>query len=180
MFSLHHRHLHAGGYVFFILIYFNRLIILFIHSVQLLAAGGCNESTLLSETLANTCFSLRVRHTHDPQGLTTLANALLLSCLEPSEAPSRVRARALSASEIQVHWEPLPSGSTGKILAYEVGTKTRKYKVKENISTRNCPTGEDEGKTAAVGKTVECFVSTSQTGGGAAAPYSPRLTSAAV
>lgn len=53
-----------------------------------------------------------------------------------------------------MHWEPLPSGSTGKILAYEVGTKTRKYKVKENISTRNCPTGEDEGKTAAVGKTT--------------------------
>ncbi|XP_075869502.1 contactin-3 [Nelusetta ayraudi] len=44
---------------------------------------------------------------------------------EPSEAPSRVRARAVSASEIQVHWEPLPSGSTGKILAYQVLYWTR-------------------------------------------------------
>ncbi|XP_037346353.2 contactin-4 [Pungitius pungitius] len=40
---------------------------------------------------------------------------------EPSEAPSRVWARALSASVIQVDWEPIPSGSgSGKILAYEV------------------------------------------------------------
>ncbi|XP_075952363.1 contactin-4 [Anarhichas minor] len=40
---------------------------------------------------------------------------------EPSEAPSRVWARAVSASEIQVYWEPIPSGSgSGKIIAYEV------------------------------------------------------------
>lgn len=116
----------------------------------------------------------------DSQLLLTLC---CYRCLEPSEAPSRVRARAVSASEIQVHWEPLPSGSRGKILAYEVGTKTKKYKVKDNISTRNCPTREDEGNCSCGendSKTVEYFVSTSQTGGGAAAPYSARLTSAAV
>ncbi|XP_068578149.1 contactin-4 isoform X2 [Cebidichthys violaceus] len=40
---------------------------------------------------------------------------------EPSEAPSRVWARAVSASEIEVYWEPIPSGSgSGKIIAYEV------------------------------------------------------------
>ncbi|KAM4587784.1 contactin-4 isoform 1-T1 [Odontesthes bonariensis] len=40
---------------------------------------------------------------------------------EPSEAPSRVRARALSASEIEVSWESVPPGSSReKIIAYEV------------------------------------------------------------
>uniref|UniRef100_A0A8C4I1H7 Contactin-4 n=1 Tax=Dicentrarchus labrax TaxID=13489 RepID=A0A8C4I1H7_DICLA len=40
---------------------------------------------------------------------------------EPSEAPSRVWARAMSASEIEVYWEPIPPGSsTEKIIAYEV------------------------------------------------------------
>ncbi|XP_068170736.1 contactin-4 [Antennarius striatus] len=40
---------------------------------------------------------------------------------EPSEAPSRVSARALSSSEIEVYWEPVPAGSSsGKIIAYEV------------------------------------------------------------
>ncbi|XP_068449869.1 contactin-4 isoform X2 [Clinocottus analis] len=40
---------------------------------------------------------------------------------EPTEAPSRVWARAVSASEIEVYWEPIPSGSgSGKIIAYEV------------------------------------------------------------
>ncbi|XP_033481407.2 contactin-4 isoform X2 [Epinephelus lanceolatus] len=40
---------------------------------------------------------------------------------EPSEAPSRVWARALSASEIEVYWEPIPPGaSREKIIAYEV------------------------------------------------------------
>ncbi|XP_031136351.1 contactin-4 isoform X1 [Sander lucioperca] len=40
---------------------------------------------------------------------------------EPSEAPSRVWARAVSASEIEVYWEPIPPGSSSeKIIAYEV------------------------------------------------------------
>ncbi|XP_053285471.1 contactin-4 [Pleuronectes platessa] len=40
---------------------------------------------------------------------------------EPSEAPTRVRGRALSATEIEVHWEPVPSRtSREKIIAYEV------------------------------------------------------------
>lgn len=43
------------------------------------------------------------------------------SYLEPSEAPLSIWARAVSASEIEVHWRPIPSGSSrGKILAYEV------------------------------------------------------------
>lgn len=43
------------------------------------------------------------------------------SCLEPAEPPPNVRARAVSASEIEVHWNPIPPGSSsGKILAYEV------------------------------------------------------------
>lgn len=51
--------------------------------------------------------------------LTTLADGLLSS--EPSEAPSRVRARAVSSTEIEVHWEAIPPDSgSGKILAYEV------------------------------------------------------------
>lgn len=44
------------------------------------------------------------------------------SYLEPSEAPLSIWARAVSATEIEVHWKPIPSGSSrGKILAYEVG-----------------------------------------------------------
>lgn len=44
-----------------------------------------------------------------------------LSNLEPSEAPSRVWARAMSASEIEVFWEAVPPGSsTDEIIAYEV------------------------------------------------------------
>ncbi|XP_067362041.1 contactin-4 isoform X1 [Channa argus] len=40
---------------------------------------------------------------------------------EPSEAPSRVWARAVSSSKIEVFWEPVPAGSsTEKIIAYEV------------------------------------------------------------
>ncbi|XP_030277214.1 contactin-4 isoform X3 [Sparus aurata] len=40
---------------------------------------------------------------------------------EPSEAPSRVWARAVSASDIEVYWEPIPPGSSSeKIIAYEV------------------------------------------------------------
>uniref|UniRef100_UPI003AB008E5 contactin-4 n=1 Tax=Centroberyx gerrardi TaxID=166262 RepID=UPI003AB008E5 len=40
---------------------------------------------------------------------------------EPSEAPSRVWARTVSASEIEVYWEPVPPGSSsGRIIAYEV------------------------------------------------------------
>uniref|UniRef100_H3C346 Contactin 4 n=1 Tax=Tetraodon nigroviridis TaxID=99883 RepID=H3C346_TETNG len=40
---------------------------------------------------------------------------------EPSEAPLSIWARAVSASEIEVHWKPIPSGSSrGKILSYEV------------------------------------------------------------
>ncbi|XP_044038618.1 contactin-4 isoform X2 [Siniperca chuatsi] len=40
---------------------------------------------------------------------------------EPSEAPSRVWAHAVSASEIEVYWEPVPPGSNSeKIIAYEV------------------------------------------------------------
>lgn len=43
------------------------------------------------------------------------------SSLEPDEPPSNIRARAVSASEIEVHWKPIPPGSSsGKILAYEV------------------------------------------------------------
>lgn len=44
-----------------------------------------------------------------------------LSDAEPSEAPTRVGARAVSASEIDVYWEPVPPGSsTDQIIAYEV------------------------------------------------------------
>ncbi|KAF7648648.1 hypothetical protein LDENG_00153420, partial [Lucifuga dentata] len=40
---------------------------------------------------------------------------------EPSEAPARVWARAASASEIEVYWEPVsPSASGEKVVAYEV------------------------------------------------------------
>ncbi|XP_025763270.1 contactin-4 isoform X1 [Oreochromis niloticus] len=40
---------------------------------------------------------------------------------EPSEAPSRAWARAVSASEIEVFWEPVPPRSNSeKIVAYEV------------------------------------------------------------
>uniref|UniRef100_A0A4W6FR91 Contactin 4 n=1 Tax=Lates calcarifer TaxID=8187 RepID=A0A4W6FR91_LATCA len=40
---------------------------------------------------------------------------------EPSKAPSRVWGHAVSASEIEVYWEPiLPGSSTEKIIAYEV------------------------------------------------------------
>ncbi|KAM4612748.1 LOW QUALITY PROTEIN: contactin-4 [Polymixia lowei] len=40
---------------------------------------------------------------------------------EPSEAPSRLWARTVSASEIEVYWEPVPPGSsTGRIIGYEV------------------------------------------------------------
>uniref|UniRef100_A0A8C7TJB8 Contactin-4 n=1 Tax=Oncorhynchus mykiss TaxID=8022 RepID=A0A8C7TJB8_ONCMY len=40
---------------------------------------------------------------------------------EPSIAPSRVLARTLSASEIEVYWEPIPqTASSGKIIGYEV------------------------------------------------------------
>ncbi|CAG5984343.1 unnamed protein product [Menidia menidia] len=40
---------------------------------------------------------------------------------EPSEVPSSVLARALSASEIEVSWEPVPHGPGGKkIISYEV------------------------------------------------------------
>uniref|UniRef100_A0A3Q0SQA0 Fibronectin type-III domain-containing protein n=1 Tax=Amphilophus citrinellus TaxID=61819 RepID=A0A3Q0SQA0_AMPCI len=44
----------------------------------------------------------------------------VLSAEEPSEAPSRVWARALSASEIEVYWAPVsPRSSSEKIVAYE-------------------------------------------------------------
>ncbi|XP_064812574.1 contactin-4-like [Oncorhynchus masou masou] len=40
---------------------------------------------------------------------------------EPFIAPSRVLARALSASEIEVYWEPIPqTASSGKTIGYEV------------------------------------------------------------
>uniref|UniRef100_A0AAV2M6A8 Uncharacterized protein n=1 Tax=Knipowitschia caucasica TaxID=637954 RepID=A0AAV2M6A8_KNICA len=40
---------------------------------------------------------------------------------EPSEAPSRVWARSLSSSEVEVFWESIPTGSrTDKIITYEV------------------------------------------------------------
>ncbi|KAM3877982.1 contactin-4 [Diretmus argenteus] len=40
---------------------------------------------------------------------------------EPSEAPSGVWARAVSASDVEVYWEPIPPGSSsGRIIAYEV------------------------------------------------------------
>uniref|UniRef100_A0A3B4UBQ3 Fibronectin type-III domain-containing protein n=1 Tax=Seriola dumerili TaxID=41447 RepID=A0A3B4UBQ3_SERDU len=45
----------------------------------------------------------------------------VLSAEEPSEAPSRVWGRAVSASDIEVYWEPIPPGSSKeKIIAYEV------------------------------------------------------------
>lgn len=51
------------------------------------------------------------------------------SCLEPSKAPSRVWARTVSATEIEVYWEPIPPGSSsGKIIAYEVW-KRKKLKI---------------------------------------------------
>ncbi|KAM6981279.1 contactin-4 [Aplochiton taeniatus] len=40
---------------------------------------------------------------------------------EPSEAPSRVWAQILSASEIEVYWKPIPTRSgSGRIIGYEV------------------------------------------------------------
>uniref|UniRef100_A0A3P9LQE2 Contactin 4 n=1 Tax=Oryzias latipes TaxID=8090 RepID=A0A3P9LQE2_ORYLA len=39
---------------------------------------------------------------------------------EPSEAPSDIRGRAASASEIVVFWEPVPSRSTNEIISYEL------------------------------------------------------------
>lgn len=91
--------------------------LILINSMQPLAVGVCH-------TCNHTCDI----HTAPPSGRIALAyaNGVLSSCLEPTQAPSRVRARGVSASEIQVHWEPLPSGSgSGKILAYEVRTKTK-------------------------------------------------------
>uniref|UniRef100_A0A8C1MMI0 Contactin 3a, tandem duplicate 1 n=1 Tax=Cyprinus carpio TaxID=7962 RepID=A0A8C1MMI0_CYPCA len=42
---------------------------------------------------------------------------------EPSRAPSRVRAKSLSASEVEVSWKPLPwSTSRTRIMGYEVRT----------------------------------------------------------
>uniref|UniRef100_A0AAQ4R5Y9 Contactin 4 n=1 Tax=Gasterosteus aculeatus aculeatus TaxID=481459 RepID=A0AAQ4R5Y9_GASAC len=55
------------------------------------------------------------------EGPFSLAVTVLSAEEEPSEAPSRVRARALSASVIEVYWEPVPSESgSGKVLAYQV------------------------------------------------------------
>ncbi|XP_067094402.1 contactin-4 [Osmerus mordax] len=40
---------------------------------------------------------------------------------EPSEAPSKVWARTLSASEVEVYWEPIPNGaSSSRVIGYEV------------------------------------------------------------
>lgn len=67
--------------------------------------------------------STHVWHTspRDPRRVLTTLFPVGLLYSEPSEAPSRVRARAVSSSEIEVHWEAIPPGSGGgKILAYEV------------------------------------------------------------
>ncbi|KAF3855797.1 hypothetical protein F7725_016520 [Dissostichus mawsoni] len=49
------------------------------------------------------------------------ASSLFYPQKKPSEAPSRVWARAVSASEIEVYWEPIaPGSSSEKIIAYEV------------------------------------------------------------
>lgn len=59
------------------------------------------------------------------------------SYLEPSEAPPRVRARAVSASEMEVYWEPIPPGSSiEKIIAYEV-RREKKVEILRNIQTRS-------------------------------------------
>lgn len=43
-----------------------------------------------------------------------------ISSVEPSEAPLGVWARAISAAEIEVYWEPIPPTSNSEIIAYEV------------------------------------------------------------
>lgn len=61
------------------------------------------------------------------------------SFTEPSEAPSRAWARAVSASEIEVFWEPVPPRSNSeKIVAYEVGKqkKSETFKQRHKINPR--------------------------------------------
>lgn len=81
-----------------------------------------------------------------------IERVLLLSCadiphvimydqsyLEPSEAPLSIWARAVSASEIEVHWKPIPFGSSrGKILAYEVGNDNYDIMVLQYRFSRMC------------------------------------------
>lgn len=48
---------------------------------------------------------------------------MIILTIEPSRAPSRVRAKSLSASEVEVSWKPLPwSTSRTRIMGYEVRT----------------------------------------------------------
>lgn len=53
--------------------------------------------------------------------LTESMHNSCLSSTEPSAAPSRVWAHSISASEIEVYWEPVPPrSSTENIIGYEV------------------------------------------------------------
>lgn len=48
---------------------------------------------------------------------------MIILTIEPSRAPSRIRAKSLSASEVEVSWKPLPwSTSRTRIMGYEVRT----------------------------------------------------------
>lgn len=56
--------------------------------------------------------------------LKTISNLVFVCvcvCAEPGRAPTRVRARSLSASEVEVSWKALPwSASKKRVLGYEV------------------------------------------------------------
>ncbi|KAI3369534.1 hypothetical protein L3Q82_007744 [Scortum barcoo] len=56
---------------------------------------------------------------------------------EPSEAPARVWARAVSASEIEVYWEPIPPGSSSeKIVAYEKRIRDHEAEHPQRLSSQ--------------------------------------------
>lgn len=57
------------------------------------------------------------RSNYEPKDITVM----IILTIEPSRAPSRIRAKSLSASEVEVSWKPLPwSTSRTRIMGYEV------------------------------------------------------------
>uniref|UniRef100_A0A8C6M8L9 Contactin 4 n=1 Tax=Nothobranchius furzeri TaxID=105023 RepID=A0A8C6M8L9_NOTFU len=60
---------------------------------------------------------------------------------EPSEAPQRVWARAVSASEIEVYWDPIPpSSGSEKIIAYERWRPHEEVEENEHCKKKITPT----------------------------------------
>lgn len=66
---------------------------------------------------------------------------ICLTSTEPSVAPPRVWARTLSASEIEVFWDPVhQSGSKGRITGYEVHKHHKWREGKKEALTSHCIT----------------------------------------